>query len=190
MIEKSFVSMFSKDSMPSYSIVENMLKSGADVNEETQDGQTPLLRAAVYSDDSKILKLLLEYGAKVNIRDDIGRTPLMAAVIGNKIDNVKLLLDYGANVNSFILETKETPIILGCMWADKKVVELLVEHNANINAQNTNGYNALMVAIECGKYDIVEFLLEQGVVLTKEIKQFAKTFPKFVASEIGKKLLS
>lgn len=190
MIEKSFVSMFSKDAMPSYSIVENMLKSGVNVDEETQNGQTPLLRAAVYSDDSKILKLLLEYGANVNVRDNIGRTPLMAAVIGNKIDNVRLLLEYGAKVNSFILETKETPIILGCMWADKKVIELLVAHNANINAQNKNGYNALMVAIECGKYDIVDFLVEHGAVLTKEIKQFAKTFPKFVSSDIGKKILS
>ena len=55
-----------------------LIKSGADVNERDDAGQTPLIWA-VFRGDPAMAKLLLEKGADVNLCSTLGDSPLWHA---------------------------------------------------------------------------------------------------------------
>lgn len=79
-------------------LVENEIKSGADVNLQTVNGFTPLHKAVV-SENIEICKLLINAGADVNIGDIYNNTPLYYAIHRENINLVKLFLDAGADPN-------------------------------------------------------------------------------------------
>lgn len=77
--------------------VRMLLAAGAEVNVRNKAGETPLMRAAAYMDMGTI-RALLEAGADVNARADDGRTALMAAASSNAhADVVASLLLAGAD---------------------------------------------------------------------------------------------
>lgn len=104
--------------MEKYNSAEALLQRGANPNCKTNiDGRTPLLVATGYSwvdnnnnQDSRFVKLLLDYGADPNITLDgekgkktrgiqePGLTPLMNS-IGSGIEKTKMLVSYGADIN-------------------------------------------------------------------------------------------
>lgn len=56
-----------------YDIVMLLIKHGAEVNCKDDNGNTPLITAVVnYSDDDKIIKLLLERGGDTSIKNNNG----------------------------------------------------------------------------------------------------------------------
>lgn len=77
--------------------IQFLLKNGADINLQGDDGETPLHQAA--SENNSTLLLLLKNGANPNIQTDFQMTPLMRAVIKKRQRNVKDLIKYGADIN-------------------------------------------------------------------------------------------
>jgi uncharacterized protein len=57
-----------------YDVTEYLVANGADINAPA-DGTRPLVEA-IYSNDVKMLRLLLDHGADVNFKDKGGQTPL------------------------------------------------------------------------------------------------------------------
>ena len=55
-----------------------------------------------------------------------------------------------------------TPLIMAALNGHIKIVKLLVEANADINAKNTSGVTALMAATQNGHTAIAELLREYG----------------------------
>ena len=77
--------------------VRRLLDQGADPNARNDAGATPVMRAVI---DLEKTRLLLERGADVNAQSDDGRTPLLiAAGLPGAAPVVKLLLDDGAAIN-------------------------------------------------------------------------------------------
>lgn len=75
--------------------VKMLLERGADVNQENEWGQTPLMLAAKEG-QSSILNALLDKGANINQQSKFGgMTALMWAAIEEKITCVKTLIDRG-----------------------------------------------------------------------------------------------
>jgi ankyrin repeat protein len=78
-----------------------LIKRGVNVNEQNKIGESPLFIAVRYSmvngynvtDDSSIVKILLDNNADANIRTDCGNTPLHCAVAWANLEAVKLLID-------------------------------------------------------------------------------------------------
>ncbi len=80
-------------------MVKTLLENGADPNNETSYGMTPLMTAAEKG-KPEILKLLHSAGADVDYQDvDGGMTPLIYAALGENEDTVKVLLELGADPN-------------------------------------------------------------------------------------------
>ena len=77
-------------------VVKLLLEKGAEVDSESDNGQTPLSWAAGDGHEA-VVKLLLEKGAKLETKDEeYGRTPLSWAARNGHEAVVKLLLEKGA----------------------------------------------------------------------------------------------
>lgn len=55
----------------------------------------------------------------------------------------------------------QTPLMLAARKANTTVVELLLRHGADVNAQDGIGNTALMCAIDCGNLEMVKLLVAQ-----------------------------
>jgi uncharacterized protein len=123
-----------------------------------------------------------------------GCTPLMRAAIGNDIEVARVLLAKGASPNTIGMGL--TPFLVAAGvgaggrgtglaastsaggTANTALMELLIEHGADVNAQvtgtktysmrisrapsSTEGMTALHVAAQSGRADLVKFLLDKG----------------------------
>ena len=80
-------------------IVEMILKAGADINEQNFLGGTPLHGSISHgpANLAQIVGLLLQFGAQVNMRDDFANTPLHSAARCGRSEVVQMLLDAGAD---------------------------------------------------------------------------------------------
>jgi ankyrin repeat protein len=74
-----------------YDDLKNLLKQGADVNSQSDRGDTALLYAS-RNCSKKMVNLLLKSEADVNIRDQEGYTPLIVAARGSCVPVVAILL--------------------------------------------------------------------------------------------------
>ena len=72
-----------------------LLAAGAEVDQRTAGGYTPLMHA-VATNQVELVRLLLRHGAQVHLVTDRGYTPLMQAVNENNVPMVELLLAWGA----------------------------------------------------------------------------------------------
>jgi ankyrin repeat protein len=91
------------------SIIEQLIKQGADINAQNDKGETPLLTASRWG-QTGIVKILLKLGANPNIAEESGLVPLQSAVMAGHIEIAKMLIDAGANVNAQDTMRKRTPI--------------------------------------------------------------------------------
>lgn len=133
------------------------------------------------------LKLLIETGrVDLDIRDNCGITALIHAVSQESIDAIKLLLDSGANPN--IQQSKkygdkfgptryepnkgDTTLIAAAYIGNKEIIDLLLKADAATSIKNTDGLNALDVAIQQGNHEIAEILKEALVKQNQQKKAF------------------
>lgn len=82
-------------------MVEFLVDSGANVNQQNFEGLSSLHLAANISkgESLELLKYLLKKGANVNARDIRGNTPLFAAAAANNDEAIRLLIEGGADIN-------------------------------------------------------------------------------------------
>jgi ankyrin repeat protein len=134
-------------------VVKLLVEAGADVNA----GSWPPLCQAVDEKDTAIAEYLIDHGANVDYPKDWG--PLQEAATFS-IEMVKLLLARGANVNGGLQPT----IHAGIRSGHRDIVELLIQHGADVNAKDEwgRGYTPLQRAAIRGKPELVELLLEAG----------------------------
>lgn len=159
--------------------VEELLKSGADVNSKDTKGKTPLFYAVISNHDNQaVITMLLNAGAYINAKDNNGATALGAAMdppIGT-LANVKTLLDHGADVN--VSDARGwTPLMVAADWNNIPFLQLLLNNGADPNKSLPDGRTALMIAAVSYKTETIRVLLRHGAN------------PKFMNSQ-GKTALS
>ncbi|XP_044726615.1 serine/threonine-protein phosphatase 6 regulatory ankyrin repeat subunit B-like [Chrysoperla carnea] len=119
-----------------------LLTSGSEVNSYQNSSNTPLhfaVKNGDIDDQEEIIELLLKHKADVNAEDEDRITPLFHAIENKNLKITKLLLDNGANVKDYP-ELLNIAVKRGCT----EIVELLLQHNADVNATDENGYTALL----------------------------------------------
>jgi ankyrin repeat protein len=138
--------------------VKALLAAGADVNQVTGYGWSPLL-VATQNRYYKLGAYLLDHGADVNLPNKGGWTPLYLATDNRNIESgdypvrkgdmdhldfIKLLLEKGANVNARMKDSTETRTVFTNQWLDE------------------NGATAFLRASQSGDIVLMKLLLAHG----------------------------
>lgn len=134
--------------------------SSSVVNTTNKNGATPILIACKNARDnlSPVKKLLMGC-ANPTITDKSQATCIHAGVASRNMRLCKLLL---AHVTKHGKDNKgKTPLHLACQWAEGSlgVIRLLLEHGANVNAQDAECRAPLHEACAAGCVEAVELLL-------------------------------
>ncbi|XP_044738611.1 ankyrin-1-like isoform X4 [Chrysoperla carnea] len=156
-------------------ITELLLKHEADVNVKNWFGQTPLYNA-IQNNRLEITELLLKHKSDINAIGIDRKTPLFNAIEKENLKITKLLLDNGANVKDFP-KLLNIAVNRGCT----EIVELLLQHNANVNVKNRYGQTPLYDAIQNNRLEITELLLKHKSDINAEGKN--RKTPLFYAIE-------
>ena len=141
--------------------VKLLIDSGSDVDYKNQTGKS-LLHIAVSKSEDKCVEYLLQAGANPNIEDDSGDSPLWIAVCENNIKIAPLLIKYGGNVNFRNTPYKMSLLCNAANRRYRKMVELLLDNDVNVNAETALGASALHYAVDQGEIEIVKMLLQRN----------------------------
>jgi len=168
--------------------MECLLKFGAKREAIDHSGQTALFHAI---SKPPAFRYLLDRHANFKIRDKDGDQPLHWAVVLNKIECVKWLVELGADVNARAKDGT-TPIAEvssrsggglaeylmahganinivdndGPVWAhqlyDDKMLIFFLEHGAQVDLRNREGYTTLLRTASVREADTVQLLISHG----------------------------
>jgi uncharacterized protein len=156
-----------------------LLEAGADVNQTTRYGWSPLL-AATQNRNYRLGKFLIERGADVKLANKGGWTPLYLATDNRNLEGgdyptptpdmdhleyIKLLLEEGADPDARMIESTETRTVFTNQWLDEEgataflrasqsgdveLMRLLLEHGADPHIHTQLGVTPLAVAAGIG----------------------------------------
>lgn len=139
--------------------VRQLLERGFDPNSRDPGGQTAL-HLALRDGSAAVAEALWARGAAldVNALNAHGETPLMMAALRGRIDWATRLLGRGAAVH------KEgwSPIHYAATGPEPKVIGLLLDKGAPIDAESPNRTTPLMMASRYGVEGSVDLLLARG----------------------------
>ncbi|MBU6503468.1 MAG: ankyrin repeat domain-containing protein [Burkholderiales bacterium] len=138
--------------------VKALMERGFDPNTRGPKGQVGLMMALDEPALQAAQVLLDAPGIDVNVLDAHGESPLMMASLKGQFNIAKELIDKGADVN----KTGWTPLHYAATGGHAKIVSLLLDHYAYIDAASPNGTTPLMMAAYYGNAETVKLLLDEG----------------------------
>ncbi|HWN86394.1 MAG TPA: ankyrin repeat domain-containing protein [Vicinamibacterales bacterium] len=159
--------------------VKALLAAGADINQTTGYGWSPLL-VATQNRYYALGKYLLDQGANPNLGNKGDWVPLYLATDNRNIESgdypvrkgdmdhlefITLLLDKGANVNARLKDSTETRTVFTNQWLDE------------------NGATAFLRASQSGDIELMKLLLARGA--DPKINTLLNVSPLHVAAGIG-----
>ncbi len=142
-----------------HAAVRSLIKTGAGVNARDDEGNTPLIAAALNADVA-VLKLLIEAGAEVNATNQAGASALLRAAAFE--DKARLLVTAGADFKARSQLGNGVLILAARKPGNSGTVKLLLDRGVEVNATNGFGGTALMAAVAAEDTQSVRLLLDQG----------------------------
>ena len=138
--------------------VSQILERGFDPNSPNNKGQVGLYLALRDDSPQVAAVLLASPRLKVDAANLAGETPLMMAALRGNLEWTQRLIDRGAQVN----RDGWTPLHYAASGPEPKVVSLLLDRGALIDALAPNKSTALMMAAGYGALDSTPLLLMRG----------------------------
>ena len=155
------------------------LQSGAYINgvfPESYNGETPML-IALRKGNSEMVRFLLQNGADVNgfYCYDNSYTSYLVYATGESLGMVQILLDWHVNINGTSRDTSGrrdnalTATVDHYYGGDKpalmEMARVLVDAGIDINFRRADGTTPLLMAVDRGWVDMVDFLASRGADL-------------------------
>jgi uncharacterized protein len=132
-----------------------LLRRGA--NWKVRDSHDdPMLIASIWAGADRVVKALIAKGASpISTRGTRDMTPLCAATSLEDPSVAQILLNAGASPN----ERRGAPLRSAAARGNLKVLKLLYDWGAEINAHDENGETALCAAVAANQLDSVNWLI-------------------------------
>ena len=138
--------------------VASLVQRGFDPNSRDPQGQTALHLALRDQSARTAIALWRSTDLDVNALNGAGETPLMLAALKGELDWAQRLLTRGARLH----QEGWSPVHYAATGPEVKLLQLLVERGAPLDARSPNGTTPLMMAARYGTIDGVTYLLARG----------------------------
>ncbi len=138
--------------------IATLLQRGFDPNSRDPAGQTALHLAMRDPSPRTANALWRSSDLDVNALNGAGETPLMLAALKGNLDWAQRLLNRGARLH----QDGWSPVHYAATGPEPKMLQLIVERGAPLNARSPNGTTPLMMAARYGTVDGVTYLLARG----------------------------
>jgi ankyrin repeat protein len=142
-----------------------LVERGADVNAKNRFGRPALLlgiemlrpySGSNESDTLALIKAMLDKGADVNAKDSGQTTVTMVTNEGFGVQGVMTETGAGGNVDG------RTPLMIAVRVGSIQTVQVLLAKGADVNAKDSEGKTALMLATERDNAKLIELLRQAG----------------------------
>ena len=147
-----------------------LLDLGYSIDERNPDGVTPLMYAAKYNPDERVVSELLRFTKNIDAIDNNGLTALMHAASGtNNIEVIDALMKANADIyrtdnigyTSLMYAARFNP--------NRLIIQRLLDWGATVNAQNHQLESSLHVAVKWNRNPKVAQTLIENEALTNII---------------------
>ncbi|MEM7133136.1 MAG: sigma-70 family RNA polymerase sigma factor [Chloroflexota bacterium] len=129
---------------------------------KTDNGTTPLLRAAL-NGHIEVVKRLLALNKSVNYTNSgWGFAPILAAALAGHLEIIQLLVELGADVNIRLGRANETALHLAMHSQSPLIAKFLLENGAEVDAKARNGATPLHWAVKESSPECIQLLLDYG----------------------------
>jgi ankyrin repeat protein len=145
-------------------VAERLITAGADLKVQNIRQRTPLHYAGS-GGSAEIARLLLAHGADINAQDRGGQTPLIRAVLRDKKEVAELLLGEGADTELRDDYDRTALLLVARETGATDMARLLVDKDADINAEDRFSDTPLVLAAWRGFSGIVDLLIDRGAVI-------------------------
>lgn len=134
--------------------------------------------------DSQEAPFSRKNAGSINACDIDGRTQLVNATIEGNVDLVRTLISKGADVN-LVDSNGWSALHFAAQGFDHQIASLLLEHSAQVDAQDVEGNTPLSNAVfnSKGQGDLIELLLSHGADMNLKNKHGVS--PLDLAKSIG-----
>lgn len=141
-----------------------------DVDSADDEGRTPLVYAVI-SENTAVVKYLLDHGADPDKADDDKLTPLHSAAGLGDCEMIELLLAKGAYVDP-VADEIGTPLHLATKERQVGAMKTLLDHNADCNKTymmfGLYPMTPLFQAVNVSSVECVKLLVEAGAVINSD----------------------
>ncbi|KAK7501623.1 hypothetical protein BaRGS_00007054 [Batillaria attramentaria] len=139
-----------------FGVVRCLIEHGADVNHPTLTNSTPL-RAACFDGRLDIVRFLVEHKADLTIANKYNNTCLMISCYKGHREVVTFLLEKGADPDCKA-HCGATALHFSSECGHLDIVKELIRFGASM-LKNDHNMTPLTIAAECGKEEVVEYLI-------------------------------
>jgi hypothetical protein len=133
-----------------------------------------MLSEAAKRGDVRSINDVLTQGAQIDAGNNRGATALMVAIEAGHADAVDAILEHHANPN-LVGQEGTTPLMVAANTGGQqgfvnmgrnpeqdRIVRMLIEHGASLNAQEVHGYTALMLSLSRRNLDTTKLIVRAG----------------------------
>jgi ankyrin repeat protein len=159
--------MYAVQNMDQFEVIKDLIEAGADICAQNNMQQSVIMIAVGKSGNDRVVELLLKSGAAPTTITGENETILMFGVRGN-IDCSTMEILLRELDKEFINKQNnegQTALMLAVKWQKHPaIIELLIQHGADVHITDKNGLNSLMYAAKyCDILSMVKLILGAGV---------------------------
>jgi len=141
--------------------VRDILHLGLSLNIRSASGASVLMLAA-REGLTDVVEALIEAGMSVHWRDREQQTALVLASRHQHVETMRVLLEAGARVD---IDANSNIMIEAARYGDAQVVDSLISAQCDVNARNSFGLSALMLAAGNAHIHVAQRLMAAGATV-------------------------
>ena len=138
--------------------IKKYIRSGGDLSETNEAGESVLACALRAQCDMETLMLLIENGADIFDFDDEGVSVFDMAVTYDNKEMILYLIEQGKDVNQTTRKSGFTALMAAACYGRVEIAQILLENGANVEAKDIKGFTALDFARKMNKKSILSLL--------------------------------
>jgi len=138
--------------------IKKYIKSGADINEANENGESVLACAMRECCSMETVILLIKNGADKFGFDNEGVSVLDMAVTYNNIEMLKYLLEQGADINKTQRRSGFTALMAAACYGRAEITQILLENGADETKRDMKGFRAVDFARKMNKKSVLKLL--------------------------------